>query len=238
MSWLVNRPLRAPVNVPAWAFIFILPLIFACQTAPKSEPTVRGEVGSAEGQWQGKARVRHLRTGKENIISLDAIAREPSQLRLEVTGPFSVHLASIVLNGDEVRYILTREKRFVSTSATSAAFVRLIPIRISPTALLAVLFDRELPAAEWKCVRDPATRLLSTCAHLYQDVQLKWLERTGLKRRLAVLAQDAEVEMVLDEAKSKVELNEKTFELMPPRGFKQEKLTRRELLMKKRNVAM
>lgn len=204
-----------------------MPILFgACQTIPKSEKTVFGPEGSAVGQWRGKARVRDLRTGREDIINLDIIAREPSQLRLEVTGAFGVHLASIALNANTVSYILTREKRFISAPADSQAFARLVPVRISPSALLALLFDRDLSRMNWTCSVDSSTGLLKKCENPHRDVSVSWLAREGRKRRFAISARDTEIEMILDEAKSKVEVGPAAFELKPPKGFSQEKLAR------------
>jgi len=198
----------------------------ACQSVPKSEKTVFGPAGSAIGQWRGKARVRDLRTGKEDIINLDIIAREPSQLRLEVTGAFGVHLASIALNENTVSYILTREKRFISAPADSNAFARLVPVRISPSALLALLFERDLTRMNWTCSVDPSTGHFKKCENPQQDVTVTWIAREGRKRRFAISARDTEIDMILDEAKSKVEVGPAAFELTPPKGFKQEKLAR------------
>jgi hypothetical protein len=196
----------------------------SCQTAPKVEPTVVGTVGSAEGQWRGKAMVRDLRKGKSALLTLDILAREPSQLRMEVSGSFGVHVASIALNGSEVRYILTQEKRFVTAPAGADSFARLVPVHLPPGALLAILFERSLPMAEWKCERDPVSKLPIQCTHRGEGVTVSWVERNGRNRRLKVSAHDAEIEMVLDEAKSKVELNDNAFTLTAPNGYRSEKL--------------
>jgi len=192
---------------------------------PKSEPTVSGEAGSAQGQWQGKALVRNWKTGKNGVLTVDILAREPGQLRMEITGSFGVHIASVALNGSEVSTILTQEKRFVSASSGEDALVRLVPVRIPPNALLAILFERELPENDWKCDRISESKLSAFCAHRSGDVAVKWLERNGLSRRLKISAKEADIEMVIDEAKSKVELNDEAFRLSAPNGYKQERVT-------------
>lgn len=207
------------------SLIFCALAMAGCQSARKSEPTVTGSIGSAQGQWRGKALVRNWRQGKNAVLDMDILAREPSQLRMEITGSFGVHVASVALNGGEVSYILTQERRFVSAPATGAALSRLVPVRIPPAALLAVMFERDLPEAEWKCDREAATKLPTFCAHKTGDVAVKWLERNGRNRRLKISAKEADIEMVLDEAKSKVEMNSDAFILAPPNGYKKEKLS-------------
>lgn len=144
---------------------------------------------------------------------------------MEITGSFGVHVASVALNGAEVNTVLSQEKRFVTSPAGEAALVRLVPVRIPPSALLAVLFERELPASEWKCDRIPDSKLPVFCAHQSGDVSVKWLERNGRNRRLKISAKEADIEMVIDEAKSKVELNDDAFRLTAPNGYKEERVT-------------
>jgi hypothetical protein len=168
--------------------------------------------------------VRDLRKGKSALLTLDILAREPSQLRMEIAGSFGVHVASIALNGNEVRYILTQEKRFVTASAAADSFAKLVPVHLPPAALLAILFERPLPMSDWKCEKDPVTKLPFQCTHRGEGVSVTWVERNGRNRRLKIGAQDAEIEMVLDEAKSKVELNDGAFILTAPNGYRTERL--------------
>lgn len=202
----------------------VLAVVVGCQTLPK-EATVAGASGSAEGQWRAKALVRNLRTGDESVLDLDVIAKEPSWLRMEITGPFGVHLASIALTSGEVRYVLSQEKRFVVTPAGSDAFARLVPVRISPTALLALLFDRGLPGVEWRCDSGPKNQLATQCRHLRENVMVQWMERSELSRRIKIFAREAEIEMVINQAKSKVDMKPESFKLQAPNGFKVERLT-------------
>jgi len=202
-----------------------LAFLAGCATTPKSEQTVVGAAGSAEGQWRGKAMVRNWKTGKNGVLDIDILAREPSQLRMEITGTFGVHVASVALNDGEVTTILTQEKRFVRSPAGENALVRLVPVRIPPGALLAVLFERELPAADWKCDRSADSSLPVFCAHRSGEIGVKWLERNGRNRRLKITSKEADIEFVIDQAKSKVEFNKDAFTLAPPSGYKEERLT-------------
>lgn len=216
--------LKVRVLVRASTCSAIALALVGCVTSIKSEQTVLGKTGSAEGQWRGKALVNNWKTKQKGYLDLDILAREPSQLRMEITGTLGTHVASIALSGKEVFYILTQEKRFVEAPATSDALTRLVPVRISPTALLAVLFERELPAAEWKCDVDKTTKLNVFCSHKSAEVGVKWLERNGLNRRIKIIAKEADIEMVLDQAKSKVELNSEAFRLAMPAGYRRELL--------------
>jgi hypothetical protein len=199
-----------------------LTLFSGCGAAPiKPEKTVTGELGSAKGQWRGKALMRNLQNGKTGTLNIDVVAEEPSHLRLEITGPMSVYVASFALSGNEVRYILAQQKKFVVAPADSDALRELVPIRIAPTELLKVLFDRPLPSATWKCETDPAG-VLSMCLHKGGTVKLTWLERKGGYRKFKMESPTGEATLALEESKSKVEQKADVFDLQPPRSFKQE----------------
>lgn len=168
--------------------------------------------------------MKNLKTGKSGTMTIDILAREPSQLRMEIMGSFGVHVASIALNGDEVRSILTQERRFVSAPAQSDALIKVVPIRIPPSALMSVLFERPLPTDDWSCQQD-STGAPTSCSHKQEQVKVDWLERKDHMRRLKIAAPEAEIEMVIDETKARVNLNGETFTLNPPSGYKQERVT-------------
>jgi hypothetical protein len=200
-------------------------LTASCATNSIKPSSVSGPEGAAEGQWHGKALVKNLKTAKSATLTLEILAKEPSQMRMDITGSFGVAVATIVLDGHEVRYLLPREKRFVIAPAASDALGHLIPLKISPQVLLALLFDRRFPAADWKCIEVVSQPgVYDECKHLRESLFVKWIDRNGRSRRLKVGTSDAEAEMVLDEVKSKVEVGPDTFKLNAPSGYKQEKL--------------
>ncbi len=200
------------MSVGISAFLFL----GACTSTPiEAEKTVTGEAGSAEGQWRGRALLKNHKTSKSHTLSVDVLAREPSQLRMEVGGPFNVHVASVAMNGGEVRCSLTQQKRFLFVPADSAALARVVPLKIPPRALLAVLFERPLPKEEWTCDTYALGELPVECSHKTEKVTIKWLARNGLSRRIKIMAPETDVEMVLDEAKSKVQFNDDAFVINP-----------------------
>ena len=205
--------------VPALA-LFSLVSLSGCSSSPTK--TVTGEVGHSEGQWRGRALLRNLKTTKSNTLTIDILAREPSQLRMEISAAFGVRVASLAMNGNDVFVELTQQKRFLTTSATSGGLSRVIPVRIPPKALMAVLFDRPLPKSEWNCDSYIMTKLPVECEHRTDGVTVKWLERKALTRRIKITTTESEIEMVIDEAKSKVQFNDDAFKLEAPEGFKLE----------------
>jgi hypothetical protein len=201
-------------------------LLPACSSLPaKGEKTVSGDVGTAAGQWRGKALVRDLKKSKSGTLDLEIVAHEPAQLRMEIIGSFGVHVASIAMNGDTVQVLLTREKRFVTAPANEDALSRLIPLKISPPDLLRVLFDRDLP--KWKC-QDVTLKNGSAerdCTNGNPSpVMIKWQGQGEGRRRIQIGSAEAKADMVLQEAKAKVELTGDSFVLQAPSGFASETL--------------
>lgn len=192
-----------------------------CAFLQKKERTVIGAPGQAEGQWRAKALVKNLRTNQSGSLSLEIIAREPSSLRMEVYGSFGVHLASIALQDEEIRYLLSQEKRFIVASADARSLSHVIPIRISPRDLIRVLFDRVLPEEEWNCEKSSSGEPQS-CQQRDGQLSIRWEERHEGKRRLKIGSAEANVEMVIEEAKSKVEVQPEIFHLESPADYHRE----------------
>lgn len=143
---------------------------------------------------------------------------------MEVTGALSVYVASFVLNGDQVQYILAQQKKFVTAPASQDALRDLVPIRISPRDLVRLLFDRPLDEVAWRCEKD-ANGLPASCENRKEPVRFRWEQRGQDTRRLKIESNSAEMNMVIDEARSKVEVKPEVFKLSAPAGYKVETRT-------------
>ncbi len=202
--------------------ISILAFVEGCQTAP---PKVDITPTSADGSWEAKALVVDRRKNKSNTLSVDFVARQPRQMRMEVTTTIGVHLASFVLNGDRVAYSLSRERRFVTGPAEAAMMRDLIAMAIDPKVILDLLFDRMLNPTEWNC-QVSETRLPQSCVNSNLAaasnglIRIDWSERSQHKRVVKIQAPSADVTLVLREISSKVEIKDSLFTLQAPVGFR------------------
>jgi outer membrane lipoprotein-sorting protein len=195
--------------------------VSACRTgAPREDITEQ----SSEGSWTAKTLVQDKKKHKTNQLELDFIARRPLQLRMEAITPgLGIHVASFVLNGNQMSYILTRQKKFVTGAATEASIRDLIQVEISPDDLVALLFDRALNEDHWNCKRG-ADQLLEKCQNKSSDLSVVWSERTSSHRVIEINSVTARVTMSLSESQSKVQINDSIFILTPPDGFKTQQL--------------
>ncbi|RYZ77120.1 MAG: hypothetical protein EOP05_02920, partial [Proteobacteria bacterium] len=170
----------------------------ACSSLPKPSKTVSGSAGSAVGQWRGKAALKNLKNGKGGTLDLDLLAQEPDRLRIEALGPMSIHVASVAAKENEVRISLTREKKFVIAAADRNALSRLVPVRVAPSDLLAILFDRPLEGSDatWKCDRSKDPQFICTAGKAKIE---RFKDEEG-RRKFKFTAPDAEMDLVLSEA--------------------------------------
>jgi hypothetical protein len=207
---------RHPLVRSNFVLAFLCLVLAACGGRVKSEKTVMGDVGRAEGQWRGKALLRDLQKGKSGTLDLDLIAKEPSALRIEATGTMGVPVASVAMSGGEIEILLPQEKKFISSPADRGSLSRLIPVRISPDSLLAVLFDRPLDRdAEWTCER---TGVQFTCRA--GDVTVVREADDGDSRKFHFSSPQSEMRLSITEAKAKVQATSGLFDLEAPSGYK------------------
>lgn len=184
----------------------------------KPEKTIIGEAGRAEGQWRGKALLRDLKRGKSGTLDLDLIAKEPSALRIEATGTMGIPVASVAMSGGEIEILLPQEKKFISSPADRTSLSRLIPVRLSPDSLLALLFDRPLDRdSDWKCEKKAAQ---FTCKA--DDVTVVREADDGDARKFHLTSPQAEMRLSITEARAKVQASSGLFDLEPPQGYKVE----------------
>jgi hypothetical protein len=198
--------------------VFVLALGLAgCNTLPKPSNTVTGAAGSAEGQWRGKAALKNLKTGKGGTLDLDLLAHEPDRLRIEALGPMSIHVASVAAKENEVWISLTREKKFIIAPADRNALSRIVPVRVAPSDLLAILFERPLEAngSAWKC--DRSKEPLWTCEA--GKARIERQADDGGRRKFKFTAPDAEMDLVLTEAPVNTQLGEAAYSLEAPAGY-------------------
>lgn len=199
------------------AFVFLT--LAGCAGQVKKESTVVGERGRAEGQWRGKAMVRDLRKGKSGTLDLDLIAKEPAALRIEAASSFGVPVASVAMSGGELEILLPQEKKFITSPADRGSLSRLIPVRISPESLLAVLFDRPLDRdSEWTCERNEARW---TCKTTDGTVVTREGDEGGA-RKFHMTSPQAEMRLSITEAKAKVQATSGFFDLEAPAGYEVE----------------
>ncbi len=152
---------------------------------------------------------------------MDALAKEPNQLRLEITTQLGIPVASIVISGDRMQALIPHQKRFIDAPATAQAMGKIARLPIEPAILMDLLFDSGLNERKgWVCDDKAEQR----CVHAATSASVIWRKREGSPRQFLLDSPRAEGNFSIREVTTKVEFGESTFKLMPPSSYKVEKL--------------
>lgn len=181
-----------------------------------SKPVVYNPA-KAEGQWEAKAQVRDLVNGKTNTVSLDVMARRDEALRMEVSGTMGIHVASFLLSGSQVRYVIHTQKRFFSGTVSEKALRPLLKVNIDPRWLYGIFFDEDLPA--WKCQGRP----VQVCEKS-DGTKITWTDRSEERKRITISNPQFEVQILVKDFQTKVQDPDKAFRLEVPEGYRRYKL--------------
>ncbi len=152
---------------------------------------------------------------------MDALAKEPHQLRLEITTQLGIPIASIVIDNNRMQALLPQQKRFIDAPATAQAMGRIARLPIEPAILMDLLFDNGLNERKgWSCDDNSEQR----CTHAATSASVVWRKREGSPRQFVLDSPRAEGNFSIREITTKVEFTEATFKLVPPTNYKVENL--------------
>jgi len=176
----------------------------------------------SEGEWQGKVLVKDKVENRSGIVNVKIKAIDGQKLRMDVTSAVGTHLASVLVNGNDVEYMNVAEKTVVITKASRDSLRTLLKIPIEPHILYNVFFDRPIENKTWSCSSEKG--LLHSCKDRQTGVDIEWLSREGAKRTIALRHKVASVQINLYDFVSPVTNPEKAFILNTPKSFKVKKL--------------
>jgi hypothetical protein len=181
-----------------------------CQTGPLRYADQK------EGQWQAKALVRDKSAGKSVIVNLDVNAIQREKLRMDVTAALGHPVASLLLDGDSLTYVLLESKQYFRGPSGSQAFRPVLSIPLDPRLLHNVFFDLPIEDKSWSCTMDKKG-YLAECREAASNLVIKWSDRQGRKKLISVEHPQGLVQINVNSFQPKVEAK---FELNPPKSFR------------------
>ncbi|MGE0764120.1 MAG: hypothetical protein AB7N80_12640 [Bdellovibrionales bacterium] len=185
----------------------------ACVTAP-----VRYDL-QLEGQWQAKALIRDKRAGKSAVVGLDINAIREQQMRMDVTAAMGHPVASLVMNGNAMTYVLIEQKQYYKGAATAGALKPILAMPLEPKLLYNVMFDLPIADKSWTCTSDNKG-YLSECKNMGSETTIRWSERQGRRKLISLDHASGSVQISVSKFQPKVEDRAQLFELLPPKSFK------------------
>ncbi len=190
-------------------------LLIGCATQP-----VAFNSEKAQGQWDAKAQVHDLDKNKTDTVSLEVIAQKDHALRMEVSGPMGVHVASLLMKDSEISYAIHTQKRFISGPVSQKSLKPLLNVNLDPRWLYSIFFDSAVEG--WNCKNNEAG-LIEKC-ELADGSKIVWSDRVGEKKRITISNTQFEVQVLVKGFTTKVQSPEKAFSLVSPDGYKKYKL--------------
>ncbi|MCB0351394.1 MAG: hypothetical protein KDD38_09440 [Bdellovibrionales bacterium] len=176
-----------------------------------------------EGTWQGKVLIHDIKKAKRGIVNLKVQAIDGQKLRMDVTSPVGSHIASVLLDGNELQYLNVSSKTLTTTKSNREALRELLKVPIEPQALYNVFFDHPMEDKNWSCETEP-NGFLKSCKDLKSGVKIEWVSREGAKRTIDIQHPTASIQMNLYSFESKIDDLNKAFTLKVPSSFKVRKL--------------
>lgn len=187
-------------------------LVGGCQTVPVRYDQV--EVGT----WEAKALIKDKKGNQSYVVNLDIAARLNEKLRLDVTSPIGIHLASLVMRGAEVEYILVRKKKYFAGQAKPQVLSPIISVPLDPRVLHNVIFDRPIVDKNWVCTQGDEG-MLSECQNLTSGLVLSFSDRVGQRKTVKIEHADANVTINFTDYEKSIGDEARLFDLQVPASF-------------------
>ena len=137
-------------------------------------------------------------------------------LKMDFLGPLGTYLGSFVSDRERIKYFLAKEKTFYVAKAGGPSLRSLLAVDLKVQDLVSVLFQQPLPADSWRCITAEARVSCSNDVGL----QLQMYETLEKNRIIEFRDQAATVTVSLRASPTMVEITDKTFDLVPPTGFR------------------
>jgi hypothetical protein len=123
-------------------------LISACATKPL-QPQAEAPAGLQ--QWESRAQIFDLRKKTSHTVGIDFLVEKKSRLRMDVTGPFSIGLATAVIADGQLSAIVPPKKQYFKGEANAASLARVTQLQLNPNILFDVLLDLPIKERGWNC---------------------------------------------------------------------------------------
>lgn len=189
-------------------------LFVGCVTKP-----VKKEGTFPKAEWETKALIKNLRENKTQSLSIDIYAIKDRQLRLEIAALMGFQVASLVMNPQEISYVLYSRKTFYQGHNSERAFAHVLNLPLHPMNLTKIAFDEPVEGPGWLCSFD-TLGLPSQCENIQKEIRVVWSDRNQGQKKVSIAAPQFEMQWQFSSPKTEVQFKEDLFILKQPPGFK------------------
>jgi hypothetical protein len=207
------------------ALLYLSLFFLGCATTPKAtDEASRGSKKAAQFiQWEAKAQIKDLKRNSSNNVSIDIIASGKKAVRFEVSTSLGLSVASMLLKGQDISYVVKPWKKYYFGSANEDSLVPILKMNVDPRWFYNFLYEEPLQADGWNCVFDQGG-LLETCINSDLNYTITWSDREGKKKRVKVSSEKFEINLLVKDFKTLVEAPEGAFVLQGPDDYRKIKL--------------
>jgi len=187
--------------------------ISGCAIAPTRYEEVK------EGQWEARALIKDKRSRKSYIVNLDINAVQKERMRVDVTAALGHPVASMVLEGSNLSYVLLETQQAYKGPAKPEALRPVLSVPLSPKYLYSVVFDTPIEDKRWTCTRSSGG-FIEECQNLGANMVVRWKDRKGRRKTVFIEHPTATLQINFNSFQPKVEARKNLFGLKIPDNFK------------------
>lgn len=147
---------------------------------------------------------------------MDFFATRENQLRMDITTPVGMHVASIAIDNQTMTYVIPQEKAYYSGPGTAQAFAKTLNIAIDPMLISNVLFDLPVSQKGWTCKNE--NDLVSECSG--KGIKIVWSNRKSKEKTVVVTHSQYQLQLRFHNFRVPSSLKDGIFSIAQPKGFK------------------
>lgn len=148
-------------------------------------------------------------------MNADFVATRVGQMRMDITTPLGVHVASVAMNGNKMTYVVPQKKAHYEGAPTSQAFARTLNFALDPKLIMNVLFDQPVQQKGWTCKSEET--FVSECSH--GTYKITWANRKSKEKTVVINHAQYQVELKFHSFKVPGSVKEEAFTIQKPEGF-------------------
>ncbi len=148
-------------------------------------------------------------------MNVDFFATREKQLRMDITTPVGIHVASVAIDDKNMTYVVPQQKSYYNGPATPQAFAKTLNVAIDPDVLTNILFDLPIEQKGWKCEQDGD--LVSKCTS--KAMKIAWSNRRGKEKTVIVTHSQYQLQMKFHNFRVPGTLKDGIFSIAQPNGF-------------------
>ena len=205
-------------------FTVAMAFMFGCASEQRIETPVAAPAEAETGRkiaMEARVQLQDKVEQKTYTLVLEALAVEPSRMRLDLTGPFGSPMGKLVLRGNLVGILVPQQKKAFFGAATENSFKPLMPLAISPQKLMRLLWG-EVPK-DWTCESKGVD--LETCTDPEKKLNFEHDPRPeGKQAKWSVTGEKFAMTLLPISIKTNVLVKTDAFALPIPNGYSKHKL--------------